>query len=73
MLLAAEVLEAEAALEHQHGREARAQLTEERAEALFQELHAEPWGRQIRSRTRQVAAMGHRREPGSAAPESPGA
>lgn len=57
VLLGAEVLEAQAALDRLSGREGSARRAEERAEGVFLQLHAAPWGRQIRARTRQIAAV----------------
>jgi tetratricopeptide (TPR) repeat protein len=57
VLLGAELLEARAVLERLCGRDEEAHRAEERAEAVFRRLHAAPWGRQIRERTRQVGAV----------------
>jgi len=54
-LLAAETLEARAALLLSVGQKAEAM--ESRAETLFEELGAGPWGRHIRRRSRQLAGL----------------
>jgi len=66
-LLAAETLEARAALLFSGGRKGEAEEAESQAEAVFEKLKAVLWGRHIRWRSRQLAGL-EANGPDSAAP-----